>query len=460
MDNGKTDYDDESASLIKSSKDEDVQKNIDPNILIKEDENMKNLIEDKKFILVASFFLGICQNIGFNGIIATLDHHQFYLNKFTTTPPGIFIPMIHFVLATIIITYFIFSKIKFDLKNHLYISAIFLSITFLILPAIFTFGYNFTLIGIIILTCVQGVFLGFLNNSISNIITFFPRDLIGKMSVGQASAELSINLIETLINIILIKNSIESRNLIGCWIIYPFISIIYIIGLYFAYFLFQTEYFKYRENQIHDAQLLKENKEKELLEKAKNEGKKIQHFFLLILYDIWPLVIALFVTNTLVTYSMYPGILLLFNLFGLSYYFKPSIITLLYKIFDVLGRYIGSKYFICRKIYYFLSYGRLIFLPLFFLNAYLDDRINNIYFSIMFVIILICFGISNGICITSFYILTPDQLTDQTLRGKTGTFCILVYELTSGMGTILAFGMLKIIYILAPTKQFLAINNK
>ena len=413
--------------------------------------------EEKNYHFFIFFILGLSTNLTTNSYFGCLDSFQFFLSKYSKIPVQIYLPSISCSMI-IILLFFMYIKISINPTAVIFICLFGTIINFIISPLILIYVKK----NIVLIICFQYlihiIFDTLYEFSLREFSFIFPIDLITKFTVGQGVAGICIYIVQILIKIFCIIVFKKNLSLISISTIFGFVAFIFLVIILLFIFYLNNKFYKNRAQQYLDIQ----NEENTLngeIEKNKEINsilhKEEHNNFIDIIKQSWHLNLSLFITS-LITYSCFPGIILYSSFFGISYIFKPCILCLIFKILDVVGRQIpkiNCFNTVNEILYYVLCYSRILLIPFLILDFYIDEKLRNRFYSFVFLLLLIIFSMTNGICAAMGTTLSMMKINNEKYRGKIGAVNAFFNLAGITIGVIFSFLISYFVLIVAPSKR-------
>jgi hypothetical protein len=272
--------------------------------------------------------------------------------------------------------------------------------------------------------------------------------MIIALSTGQGFAGIILNIIKYII-LPTIKMADRKKEILTGVIFFSLSAAILIVCLIIFICSLKTDYFYYylyKEPSARVSKILEDDGERRsyenngeeegLTEYCLEESQKISFIGMFkLLYDINLLCMFIYI----VTFSLYPVSINNIKLFSLKEgdYNLNTILTI-YNCFDTIGRYLVSKVTPTKKLAYFSSIIRVVFLATFILGNYFQDRYNQIFTSIFIIINITLFALTNGIGTTLCFGIAP-TLVNEELKGQAGASVSFFTILGIFIGACFAF---------------------
>ena len=420
--------------------------------------------EEKNYHVFIFFILGLSTNLTTNSYFGCLDSFQFFLSKYSSIPVQIYLPSISCTMIFILVI-FMYVKISINPIIIMFTCLFGIMINFIISPLLLMYVKK----NIVMIICFQYlmhiIFDTLYEFSLHEFSFIFPRDLISKFTIGQGSAGICIYIVQILIKAFCVMIFKNNLSLISIWIIFGFFAFIFLMVTILFIFYLNNKFYQNKSKEHLDIQN-EETTLHEEIEKNKEIYKILleeeQKYFFDIIKKTFHFNITLFLTS-LITYSCFPGIILYSSFFGISYLFKPCVLFLIFKILDIIGRQIPKIYFLNNVneiLYYVLCYSRLLLIPFFILDDYIDEKLANKFYSFVFLFLLIIFSISNGICTSMATVLSLAKINNEKYRGKIWAINAFFNLVGIAVGVGFSFLISYFVLIVAPSKREVDFKQK
>ena len=406
-------------------------------------------IPQKSGIIIFKFILfGIASLLAWNAILTELNFFNTFIKQLN---PFVTVSFLNFAPNIILQFILLYKKNLFKIENQL-IFALVASIILLMgipMSVILLESHKIlNLIITIILFLIMGLVNALMSSGFFSFASLFPLEMIIALSTGQGFAGIILNIIKYII-LPTIKMADRKKEILTGVIFFSLSAAILIVCLIIFICSLKTDYFYYylyKEPSARVSKILEDDGERRsyenngeeegLTEYCLEESQKISFIGMFkLLYDINLLCMFIYI----VTFSLYPVSINNIKLFSLKEgdYNLNTILTI-YNCFDTIGRYLVSKVTPTKKLAYFSSIIRVVFLATFILGNYFQDRYNQIFTSIFIIINITLFALTNGIGTTLCFGIAP-TLVNEELKGQAGASVSFFTILGIFIGACFAF---------------------
>lgn len=419
-----------------------------------------------KFINKIIFiFFGIASLLGWNAVLTELDFFNYFLSDIN---PFRSFPFLNYILNITFQFLLIWKKNLIPLKIEL-ICGIIGSIIFLVLVPLSAsiLGKNKMINKII--TSILIVLMGFINALASggffSYVGHFPLEMIVLFNVGQGISAILLNILEYIVIASVNIKEEKIRYVVGAWIFFGFGILLLITCLILLLYSYKDEFCKYYLNKgetktlnsinedekiyslVSDEETNSEQDKKETgkIEDIKNidededSEEKLSPKFSYIFKKMWKLFILASYLYV-ITFALFPSVSVEQKIFSIGNY-NSLTVTIIYNIFDTIGRYIVNMIKPNKTFNLVIILGRSILLITLIFNYYSQNVLNfNITFTSIFLIFNVAIlGMTNGIGAALTFGLASLSAEDE-IKKQTGGFIGFFSILGIFLGSILAFG--------------------
>ena len=408
-------------------------------------------IPQKSGIIIFKFVLfGIASLLAWNAILTELNFFNTFIKQLN---PFVTISFLNFAPNIILQFILLYKKNLFKIENQLIFALVASIILLMGIPMSVILLESQKVLNLfvtIILFLIMGLVNALISSGFFSFASLFPLEMIIALSTGQGFAGIILNIIKYIILLILptIKMGERKKEILTGVIFFSISAAILIVCLIIFICSLKTDYFYYylyNKKSVRISKILEDEGERSyenndetegLTEYNLEESQKITFIGMFkLLYDINLLCVFIYI----VTFALYPVSINKIRLFSLKEgdYNLNTILTI-YNFFDTLGRYLVSKVTPTKKLAYFSSLIRAIFLATFILGNYFQDRYNQIFTSIFIIINVTLFALTNGIGTTLCFGIAPTLVKDE-LKGQAGASVSFFTIVGIFLGACLAF---------------------
>ena len=405
---------------------------------------------------------GISSLLAWNAILSDIS---FFINYQGDYDPSTSYAFFNFFFNIIFQLIMIWKKQLFSYKVQLIFGLIASIISLVILPLVVISFEKNSLIGFIVtggIILIQGLINAFCSSGFFGLTSFFPKEMIISLSIGQGISGILMNVIGYIVLVSVDTGNPDDDAELGAIIYFSISGFILLVAFIALLLAFKTEYFRYylgktkeydRNNEKIES--LIENQKltiasrasednTESLEKKEEEKmpetdeKKEEITFVKLfkrLYEIDLLSCYIYI----ITFTLFPSVSISQRLFKTGKYRQISIITI-YNIFDTVGRSIMSGIKFKKNLAYIIIVGRSILVLTLILNFYLDIKVGmdpNLS-SIFLIVNVVVLALTNGIGTTVCLGLAPSMVPD-SMKGRAGSSISFFNILGIFLGTCIAF---------------------
>lgn len=405
-------------------------------------------IPQKSGIIIFKFILfGVASLLAWNAILTELDFFNTFIKQLN---PFVTISFLNFAPNIILQFILLYKKNLFKIENQLIFALVASIILLMGIPMsviLLESRKVLNLIVTIILFLIMGLVNALMSSGFFSFASLFPLEMIIALSTGQGFAGIILNIIKYII-LPTIKMEVRKKEILTTVIFFSISAAILIVCLIIFICSLKTDYFYYylyNKQSARISKILEEEGERSyenndeaegLTEYNLEESQKTTFIGMFkLLYDINLLCVFIYI----VTFALYPVSINNIKLFSLKEgdYNLNTILTI-YNCFDTIGRYLVSKVTPTKKLAYFSSLIRAVFLVTFILGNYFQDRYDQIFTSIFIIINIALFALTNGIGTTLCFGIAPTLVNDQ-LKGQAGASVSFFTIVGIFLGSCLAF---------------------
>ena len=409
--------------------------------------NDKNEPQSSGMIKFKFILFGVASLLAWNAIITELNFFNEFIKQLD---PFRTISFLNFAPNIILQFILLYKKNLFKIENQLIFGLIASILLLMVIPMSVILLEKQKVLNMIVtitLFLIMGLINALMSSGFFAFTSFFPLEMIISLSTGQGFAGIILNIIKYII-IPTIKMDAKKKEILTGVIFFSLSAFILIVCLIIFIFSLKTDYFYYYLNQKNsskisrlvddDAERTNENNDESerLTDYNLDLSPKISFFGMFkLLYDINLLCVFIYI----VTFALYPISIQKLQLFSIkeSDYNLNTILTI-YNCFDTFGRYLVSKVTPTKKLAYFSSLIRAIFLVTFILNNYFQERYSKIFTSLFLIFNVVFFALTNGIATTLCFGIAPTLVNDE-LKGQAGASVSFFTILGIFLGACCAF---------------------
>lgn len=385
--------------------------------------------------------------------------------------PSLTFPLLYNILSMVFQFFLIFNDLKmFSYKTMFIFSQISTLILTMILPLTVMLFDDYSIVGYV-LTCIDLLLQGFINAisfySSLGICGFFPAKYIVLMSVGQAIAGIMMSVLNFLCVL-----TLPGKEVASIWLYFSITGVIMLVALFVFLKVYQDEYFLSMINNTQQIEPIgtemavgEEQTSEEQTKTVNSTGgegikdqliqtqcdvpmSQAQRFFLL-MKEVWVANVMCIICY-IVTFTVYPNGASKPIFFGNKGQWKDLsfvTVTLIYNIFDTVGRKLADFISITNFTTSFFTLIRFLLFGTFPLNLYYSRTEHFTVSGIMLIINIMLLATSNGFSNTLCYALAPQKVSNEKKGLATSTvgFSTIVGIVT---GTFTAFAMDKVFEVI------------
>lgn len=404
-------------------------------------------IPQKSGIIIFKFILfGVASLLAWNAILTELDFFNTFIKQLN---PFVTISFLNFAPNIILQFILLYKKNLFKIENQLIFALVASIILLMGIPMsviLLESRKVLNLIVTIILFLIMGLVNALMSSGFFSFASLFPLEMIIALSTGQGFAGIILNIIKYII-LPTIKMEVRKKEILTTVIFFSISAAILIVCLIIFICSLKTDYFYYylyNKQSARISKILEEEGERSyenndeaegLTEYNLEESQKTTFIGMFkLLYDINLLCVFIYI----VTFALYPVSINNIKLFSLKGDYNLNTILTIYNFFDTIGRYLVSKVTPTKKLAYFSSLIRAVFLVTFILGNYFQDRYDQIFTSVFIIINITLFALTNGIGTTLCFGIAPTLVNDE-LKGQAGASVSFFTIVGIFLGACLAF---------------------
>ena len=453
----------------------------------KDNNNDNNKNSDGGLLIAIIFYIfGIGTLIGTNGMLNQLNFVEYFQKRINPFLTIVLLDNFSNIPLQLLV---LIKKKLFNLKKQLIYSLIILIICLIAFPFV-VFLLKNNIVGNV-LTLLIAIIIGIIGSSLKSgfyaLGSYFPLKNIVSFSTGQGVSGILMAFLGLFIRYVVNTDNEEKDLKNGALIFFGFSLLLSIIALFSLLYIYRSKYGEYHLSKIKEignTDEIKKNqngneKEKEYYKeyedidsnnnilhikknlnsennkinentkiknntKPKVEEKNKQEISFIELFKLLKEINILIFYNYIIAYALYPYACKAQELFKSGEY-RVNIIILLYSCSNTIGRYLMKFFKPTKKKAYIIILLRTIFLFSIIFNHYLYFSLNVDYkvTSILLIINIILFGISNGFATSLCMGIAPTLLNDE-IKGKAGASVSFALSVGSAVGSCIAFGVEKI----------------